>query len=835
MIELKRYSAILVALILFLQIPVASIAGGRFKPTIDFADTMRIEGVVNILRDELTKAGFAEIPIADLKWDGSGKGQVVLALRSTLADLKIPFGTALAKMGPEACQVFNYRGNVIITGNSVLALRHGVFFYLEKLGFRYFLPGEDWSIVPRRPNLFQAVNLIGEPDYEYRRFANGHGYNKNKILEERFNFWHIANRLGGAFDVTINHTYQVIVANNRDVFMKHPEYFAGQVEKGQIPANPKFNVGNPELVELIKRDAIKRIEAVKNRRLPIEMISMEPSDGGGYCEKPECKALGTVSDQVYFLANEVAKHIRREYPGIWVGVLAYNQHIVPTRFSLSPNMFVMVTNGFNRSKYSTRELLRLWGKKVRKIGVYEYLSVYEWDNDLPGRPLATQIDYLKTSIRNYYQDGARSYLGETTIGWVNKGLGQYVASRLLWNTRSNIDSIISDFYSMCFEKAASPMRKLFSALENAPRGYLSDNDLAKWIDLVKEADRLSISVKVKKRILYVKEYLHYLVLYKRLKSFPSAEAMHEVLAYANRTFTNASFATLPAMISLPRYSGFPSMGLVAGREQRWQSHTIPPNAQEIDNWLIEDRQSLQTVNGLKVFQEADYFRLVRPDEAAKQRSPDNPFRTFVGSTKFLLRVSERSALNHLVIKSGFSARPAQDQPVTIKVYSYSQYRKIKSESDVIIADTQWSSKVVKQVSLGSLSPGNYLLEVEDYLKIFSIGFSGKIQVNTILSEEKIIETNSSGGLNTFYFYAPASVSNFIVHKSKVLQLRSPAGRVIDLRDNSSRSEVVEVKKNEVGVWMIYGQAGGIHIEGIPPYLSMDPSKLLIPVYSGAVK
>lgn len=835
MTALRRYTFLLVVLSICLQIPVASIAEKHFTPSVDIDDTTRIEGVVEILRSELTKAGFVQIPIADQNWNGAGKGKIVLAIRHTLATLRIPFHAALTKMGPEACQVFNYRGNIIITGNSVLALRHGVFFYLEKLGFRYFMPGEDWSIIPHKPDLFQTIRLIGEPDYEYRRFANGHGYNKNKTVEDRFNFWHAANRLGGAFDVAINHSYQVIVANNREDFLKHPEFFAGQVEKGQIPPNPKFNVGNPKLVELVKRDAIKRIELAKHRRLPLQMISMEPSDGGGYCDKPECKALGTVTDQVYFLANEVARHIHRHYPGIWVGVLAYNQHIVPTRLSLSPNMFVMVTNGFNRSKYSTRELLRLWRKKAGKIGVYEYLSVYEWDNDLPGRPLATQIEYLKTSIRNYYQDGARSYLGETTIGWVNKGLGQYVASRLLWNTRSNLDSIIADFYDKCFENAAIPMRKLFISLEKAPRGYLSDNDLAKWIDLVQEADRLSSSLQVKKRIVYVKEYLHYLVLYKRLKSFPSNEAMREVLTFANRTFSNASFATLPTMISLPRYSGFPNMGLMAGREQNWQSQTTIPNAKEIDNWLIKDRQSLQTVEGLKVFQETDRVRIIKLAEAAKQKATDNPNRTFVGNTKFLLRISEKSAVNHLTIKSGFSARPAQDQPVTIKVHNYSQYRKVKSESDIILSDTQWASKTSKKVSLASLSPGVYLLEVEDYLKIFSIGFGGNVQANTIMSEEKIVETNSSGGLNTFYFYAPANVSKFIIHKSKVLLLRSPAGRVIDLRDNSTRSEVVEVKRNEAGVWMIYGQAGGIHIEGVPPYLSFEPSKLLVPNYDGGIK
>lgn len=798
-------------------------------------DTAKLEVAAATLASELAKAGITNPRISVDRWIPTAKGQIVLATRARLTDLKIPFSPALAKMGPEACQVFQYQGNIVIAGNSAMAVQHGVFFYLEKIGFRYFLPGEDWSVVPNRPELVPILNIIGEPQFEYRRFANGHGYNKNKLLEDRFNFWHTANRLGGIFDVAINHSYQVIVANNKGEFLKHPEYFAGKTAKGENPPNPKFNVGNKQLVELVKQDAINRIETAKRRNLPIEMISMEPSDGGGFCESPECKALGTVSDQVYYLADQVARHVQRSYPGIWVGVLAYNQHIVPTQYKLSPNMFVMVTNGFNRSKYSTRELLRLWNKKVNKLGVYEYLSVYEWDNDLPGRPLATQIDYLKSSIRNYFLDGARSYMGETTIGWVNKGLGQYVASRLLWNTRANVDSIVEDFYSLCFEKSAEPVKELFTAWEKAPGGYLSDNDLANWIDLATEADRLANSASVKKRVSYLKEYLHYLVLYKRLKSFPSVESMQDLLAFANRSFTNASFATLPTMISLPRYSGFPNMGFTVARGQKWQSETAIPGSAEMERLLRQDRQTLKKVEGLRVFQETEKLKRISSTEAAKQKSSPNPVVTFAGSTKFLVRINQRSAKNSLTIKSGFSARPAQDQPVSVKVYKYSQYRSIKSEADIVLSDTQWSTRQYKKVLLSSLTPGDYLLEVDDFMKIFSINFDGNLQANAIMSEEKIIETNSSGGLNNFYFYVPREVPRFIVHKSKILMLRSPTGRVIDLRANNMQSEVVEVMKGESGVWMIYYQSGSFHIEGVPPLLSLQPNSLLVPAANGLRK
>jgi hypothetical protein len=127
----------------------------------------------------------------------------------------------------------------------------------------------------------------------------------------------------------------------------------------------------------------------------MNMVSMEPSDGGGFCTSAECLKIGGPSDQAFYLTNAVARGIQKDYPGIWVGNLAYNEHIAPTKYDLEPNVFVMVTNGFNRTKLSTNQLLEEWGKKAKKLGVYEYLSVYAWDNDLPGRSNGTKLEFLK--------------------------------------------------------------------------------------------------------------------------------------------------------------------------------------------------------------------------------------------------------------------------------------------------------------------------------------------------------------------------------------------------------------------------------------------------------
>ena len=54
------------------------------------------------------------------------------------------------------------------------------------------------------------------------------------------------------------------------------------------------------------------------------MVSFETSDEGRHCECEQCAKLGSVSDRVFGLANEVAKAVDKAYPGKMIGLLAYS-------------------------------------------------------------------------------------------------------------------------------------------------------------------------------------------------------------------------------------------------------------------------------------------------------------------------------------------------------------------------------------------------------------------------------------------------------------------------------------------------------------------------------
>jgi hypothetical protein len=776
---------------------------------------------------ELKKADSFEFRFRNR--EGKGKRNTIeFMLRSRADEEEVHYPKALKSYNPEGYYIKSSEDHITFIGNSALALQHAIFDYLEQLGYRYYLPGEAWQITPAISSPFINYEKLTQPFYEFRSLANGQGFYRNKKVEGDFNFWAKANRLGGSFPIRIGHSYQTIVSNNAETFKQHPEYFADKIDKTAAPATAKFNVANKQLVELVVNDAIKRLSVFKQTRQFMNMVSMEPSDGGGFCTSPECLKIGSTSDQVFYLTNAVARAVQKEYPGIWVGNLAYNEHIEPTKYDLEPNVFVMVTNGFNRTKYSTNELLQKWNKKAKKIGVYEYLSVYAWDNDLPGRSNATHLDFLKKSIQEYYENGARVYLAETNIGWISKGLGQYVTSKLLWDYRLNVDSIAEDFYKKSFGVASPVMKRLFESWESAPGGLISDNALAEWLGWVNEADQMVSDNRIKERLNHIKIYLHYLVLYRKLKTNPTTDNLNLVMGFAYRTFDVSAFATVPVMTSLPFHSGFKGYGLYDKKEHPWMQNGNQLNSKELNSIFINDLKSVKKIEGLRTFKYGRKFNKPELIKVSTKMKPGNMAPSFTGETSFLVRIDKRSPDNFFEIKSGYAARPADAKPVTVKIYKYLQYQALKEEADVIFSAEQSEKLVNKKIGLETLEPGDYLVKVEDQFKMFSLKFSPSISFSVMMSAEKSLLTSSVTGLNTFYFSVLPQSKRFIIHKNKVLKLISPAGRLLEYTDNKQESIVVEVKENETGLWQIFAQAGSLYIEGVPPYLGVIPEKMLLP-------
>jgi hypothetical protein len=442
---------------------------------------------------------------------GDGSHGIVLGTLSEfpIASLEKPLEIRDTYDGKEAFAIRTEPQRLLLIGATDLAVSHAAFRFLERIGCRWFFPAREWEVVPRQSALTVSLDETDRPRILARRIWYGYGTFSDKghpqgsSAQKDYEAWARHNCMASSFRVTAGHAWQSIILANKQVFDEHPEYRAlvSGTRQGE-----QLCVSNPEVRRLARQWALSQLE----RRPESEMVSMECSDGYGQCECDECAKLGSVSDRVFGLANDVARAVAEKSPGKMVGCLAYSQHSEPPSFDLEPNVYVQLTAGFIRGPYTHEQLLELWPKKCRSMGYYEYFSVWLWDFDkLPGGKGAN-ITRIREAVQRYVQTGATSFDAESGNNWGVHGRGYYIANKLLWNPDADVHELLADFYQQAFGPAAPAMQRYYDrvAPENEP--LLSRGLIGEALRDVEEAARLaSDRPDVQARLDQIKHYLRY--------------------------------------------------------------------------------------------------------------------------------------------------------------------------------------------------------------------------------------------------------------------------------------------------------------------------------------
>ncbi len=381
------------------------------------------------------------------------------------------FKEALAIRGPyngkEAFIIHWSDDRLYLIGATDLAVSHAAAAFLEDLGCRWFFPAKEWEVIPKKDSLLFVGPSSDSPVHEERpkilarRIWYGYGpfpddkqHPLGSSCQKDYEDWARHNRMASSFRVYAGHAYEAMVANNKALFDAHPEYLA--LVKGERK-KPQLCVSNPAVKELALKWCVDFFASNSDR----EMVSLDCADGDGHCECAECMKLGSISNRVFGLANHAAKTIAKSHPGKMIGLLAYNEHSEPPDFALEPNVYVQLTMGFIRGRYSFDELREMWPKKCKSMGFYDYYSVWLWDFDkLPGGKGAS-LDHIQESIRKNASLGATSLDMESGNNWGVHGLGYYVANKLMWNPEADVKAITNDFYDKAFGPASTTMQRYY--------------------------------------------------------------------------------------------------------------------------------------------------------------------------------------------------------------------------------------------------------------------------------------------------------------------------------------------------------------------------------------
>jgi hypothetical protein len=350
---------------------------------------------------------------------------------------------------------------------------HAVATLLHSLGCRWFFPGKTWEVVPRQQTVSGSWDERQTPSFALQRKI-WYGFGASPQCASDLRNWERHNRMGGPISISIGHTWHGL--NPARDFASHPDWFA-EVGGQRKPSKPCYS--HPDVVRRATEYALE--QAARG----VRMISMTPPDGLGFCECEKCmavcrggkpyKELGTTfarrpdgvlinvtSETLFAFINKVAAAVAAKYPQTLVGCYAYSAYSHPPSFKLHPNVFLQTTTAFRRTPLSLAAQLETFQKLGIQSGVRGYFSVYQWDWDYPVVAKGDlALTRLADDLRFYQRNNVQSVNGESSCNWGPRGLGYYVASRLLWDVRTDPHAVIGDFYDKAFGPAALPMERYY--------------------------------------------------------------------------------------------------------------------------------------------------------------------------------------------------------------------------------------------------------------------------------------------------------------------------------------------------------------------------------------
>jgi len=753
------------------------------------------------------------------------------AIHLLLTNSPVAAATDVARLANKGQEAFVIRSDnadqLSIVGNSPAGLQHGVYFYLDQLGCRWFLPNDHWTIIPTRKSIGLRIDRVEVPAFRLRDFFGTGAFGRtlpidpkqdDQRLQRQWEQWKTRNLLGGEIRVQ-GHSWESFNHLHKAILLAHPEYLAEIGGKRQPWATgTKFCVTNPGLRQLFVADRVGayRYNREKWPGSPLTFaITVEPSDSGGFCQCAECAKLGSVGNQVFDLANEVARAVATNFPGGKVSVLGYGEHAGVPDFPLEPNVYVMlVPYGFQRTGLSGNELTEAWEQKTKPLGMYDYWAIPDWANCQPSHINArTVVD----RIRFWHQHSVDAFLGESSYSAGNVGLLWYVAAKLFWNPATDANALIEEFYEKCFGPAAPPMRRMLERWH--AEFMLNGHEMALSFRDVQEARSLATDPAIRARVDDYAMYLQYIHLWSAFKSATTnqAEATQTFLRYNWRIYDSAMVHSF-RMHSLVRYRSANNDPKIYGdwepASPAWKD--LPPvTADEIDKFIAAGVQLYQPVVYEKRTYSTDLVQLTEPPPA----SSNNWLTSFqmVGGQELLFLAAPGVTSVEFQIRCGPRKSPAEAPYDRVSAFDPDDKRLVYEQ---ITPDGGWHSVVVP-----TPAPGLYRVLVEDQKLSFSLRLPAHVPFT--LHGGFTCSTMSTRA----YFYVPKGLTQvaLLAHGAGPIEVRDGNDKLVGEPANGFIIKAVPPGQDGK-VWSVLKYKSYLPLRplNVPPYFALSPQTLLVP-------
>lgn len=362
---------------------------------------------------------------------------------------------------------------------------YAVYELLERLGCRWFFPGEYGQVVPALKTIeVPDLNVSQKPSFVVRNIWASGWADRTPGLEE----WLLRNKgtPRGGFAFPGDGTIHQLVPRARYA-TNYPDIYAmGKDGRRQDDRTPAQDVmlctTHPKAVELAAASIVENLRAHPEAN----SYGFSAPDNAALCYCSNCVArmhgfyqdsgIGeSISDPYFNFVNNLAWEVNRQLPDKYIVTLAYASRVVPPEGLDRPwntNIIVQLAQlrisafrpiGATNDFSALRQLrtLSAWSRVSPKMLVYDY----DPHADLSRMPFWRSRS-IASDMRLYKRHGVIGFTTEGNNTFFRTGLNYYMRARCMWDVDSDPDAVLDDFYRSFFGPAAAPMKEFCEAIES---------------------------------------------------------------------------------------------------------------------------------------------------------------------------------------------------------------------------------------------------------------------------------------------------------------------------------------------------------------------------------
>ena len=385
--------------------------------------------------------------------------------------------------------------DLVLAGNEDAFYRgteYAVYELLERLGCRWYFPGEFGQVLPERKTLtVPDLDVEQRPSFVVRNiwmsgWADDTGDHPDWLVRNKGT---LTRPFAFASDGSIGRLAPPEIYEET-----HPEIYAMGPDGRRRSRGPEGElhltmlcVTNPLTVEI----AVRTIREYFRDHPESNSYGFSAPDWSPRCHCDVCVAgdhgftidsglRESISDAYFNFVNNVAHGVNAEYPDRYIVILAYdnrvrppegldrpwNRNIVVQLARLGVSALRPIPGGGDIFSRRRERTIKAWGRIAPKMVIYDY-DPHSTLNRMP----FWNVHSIRADLPFYHGNNVVGFTTEGHNTFLRTGLNYYVRARLMWDVEADVDALLDDFHKRFFGPAEAPMRAFFDEIE----GLLADS------------------------------------------------------------------------------------------------------------------------------------------------------------------------------------------------------------------------------------------------------------------------------------------------------------------------------------------------------------------------